>query len=450
MSSRTNSWNGYESKLATQLLAGETTTSVESALGLTEPVYLCVDPDKPLEREWIRVTLITGNTFNTVERGLDGSAGAPGVGVDHAVGALVRAVTTGQFMSDVFNDIEALESATGGLPNTYLKLDATNGPLTGPLVLDGANPTADDVAARKKYVDDQRAAAEGYADGLDHDHATPIGVHDIAADAHGVKDNTDAPGNPHNHDRYTDQEAKDAVGFEDIYVKTAGGDTITGDLTVEGLMKVGVLQARINDIVFEALSGTDLLRWDDSANEWVFKKDITLDGNILKAPAVPAAGNHVGDQDFNDARYPVTEDGAMGLTTPYGCDVYSSATQSVPANEWDLLRMNVERYDPHGDFSLASGVERYTVPKTGLYVFGASARMNADDITQLRIQVEHSTGAAYEQETFPDGDHDPFISVFGIRYCLAGETLRARLYQISPGARPTYANVTRFWAGRLS
>lgn len=89
----------------------------------------------------------------------------------------------------------------------YLRLDVANDPLGAELdmglnkVVNVADPTADEDAATKKYVDDQDAAGEAYADNA-------VSTHNGAAGAHGGK----SDGNPLNHDRYTDAEAIAAVG----------------------------------------------------------------------------------------------------------------------------------------------------------------------------------------------------------------------------------------------
>jgi len=430
------------------LQPGIENVSVVSLDNVTVDMYVVLSPDEPTinpltgaAREWIRITAITGNTITGMDRGLPGSV-EEGLGSLHPSGAIIRAVFTKQLQDDIFDDIDELEGKTADLPGTYLALGGTN-TMTAALPLKAGAPSAAWEAANKEYVDVEAASAEADAvTAANHHSDTNLGLH---------KDNN--PGA--HHTKYLDTDAVTALENADVYIENTG-DTVEGDLGVTGKVEVGGqvhtigIRAATEDLTFANAANDELLRWDDVPGAWEFKQDVTLEGHVLSAPADPTAGNHVGDQDFNDARYPVTEDGAMGLTTPYGCDVHSSTAQSIPADEWTLLGMDTERYDPHDDFSRTAGEERYTVPKAGLYVFGAEARMNAADVTQLRIQVGHSTGAAYEQETYPAGNSNPFISVFGMRFCNAGETLRARIYQSSPGARSTRSDATKFWAARLS
>jgi hypothetical protein len=109
MSSQSHTFNAYESELAGPLLAGATSVALVSALGLEAPAYLVIDPDVPAKREWIRVTALNVNTIDNMDRGLEGSQGPGGTGVDHDSGATIRAIFTSQLQDDIFTDINALE-----------------------------------------------------------------------------------------------------------------------------------------------------------------------------------------------------------------------------------------------------------------------------------------------------------------------------------------------------
>lgn len=43
--------------------------------------------------------------------------------------------------------------------------------------------------------------------------------------------------------------------------------------------------------------------WDESGDNWAFTKNVDFGGNVLSNPLDPTAGTHVGDRDYNDARY---------------------------------------------------------------------------------------------------------------------------------------------------
>ena len=111
MSTQSHTFNAYESALDGPLLAGATSVALVSALGLEAPVYLVIDPDVPAKREWIRVTALNVNTIDNMDRGLEGSQGPGGTGVDHDSGAVIRAIFTSQLQDDIFSDINALETA---------------------------------------------------------------------------------------------------------------------------------------------------------------------------------------------------------------------------------------------------------------------------------------------------------------------------------------------------
>ena len=230
MSRRTFTWNAFETELTQALLSGVTTAVVDSVVGLAAPLYLVVDPDEPLKREWIRVNTINGNNLENIVRGLSGSVGGAG-GVDHDPGAKVRAMFSMQNLDDIFLDILDNTDAGGihigdpGDPHAsagYLKLAAANGlyvnkdgdTMQGLLTLSGA-PTADLHAATKLYVDDAVGAIPIFS-GL---HAALTDLPDPSAHHTRYNDN-EAQGamgplndiNPFNHNRYTDAEAVAAVG----------------------------------------------------------------------------------------------------------------------------------------------------------------------------------------------------------------------------------------------
>ena len=150
MASTSFTWNAYESKIVGTLPVAGTSIALESAAGLVVPVYLCLEPDVPERREWIKVTALTGDTIDNMDRGLEGSAGAGVGGVEHPSGSVIRAVFTKQLQDDLFFDITALEALINdhvvdpGDPHApadylteteadarYLKLLADNDPMQG-------------------------------------------------------------------------------------------------------------------------------------------------------------------------------------------------------------------------------------------------------------------------------------------------------------------------------
>lgn len=204
MSRRTHTWNAYETILAGPLVTGATSVAVDSALGLTAPVYLVFDPDVPSKREWIRVNTINSNNLENLVRNQEGSVGD----VDHDAGAIVRAVFSKQHLDDLFLDSGDNETALQthiddtGDPHAaaeylveadgdgfYIRLDGTTVPVAdipmGANKITGvADPTLAQDASTMAYTDAAEAAANVYSDGLDHDHDTPIEAHNVAAGRH--------------------------------------------------------------------------------------------------------------------------------------------------------------------------------------------------------------------------------------------------------------------------
>jgi hypothetical protein len=129
MSSQSHSFNAFETGLDGAIGIGDTTITLDDVSGLVAPGYLVIDPDDPVNREWIRFEGINVNDLTAVTRGLLGN---PTQDVAHSSGARVRAVAVGQWLDDIFFDIDALET----LSPLYLLLDGTR-PMTGPLDMDG-------------------------------------------------------------------------------------------------------------------------------------------------------------------------------------------------------------------------------------------------------------------------------------------------------------------------
>jgi hypothetical protein len=156
MSRQTHSLNAYEVGLTSGISDVDTSFPVESTVGLTAPGYLVIDPDDPTKREYFRFESINGQNLempNTGFRGLKGSAAGAQA---HLAGARVRAVAVGQWLDDIFADIEDLEAAQAA----FLLLDGTRA-MTGDLNMGDnkitvlATPTLNDDAATKLYTDDQ-------------------------------------------------------------------------------------------------------------------------------------------------------------------------------------------------------------------------------------------------------------------------------------------------------
>lgn len=154
--------------------AGDNTLPLDSALGLTAPGWLVIDPDDPLLREYIDFTNINVATLEGVTRGGEGSAAG---GQAHASGARVRAVAVHQWLDAIWDDVEDLEqedidhvAASDPHPvyltaaegdALYVRLSGST--MSGLLVLSG-DPSLALHAAPKQYVDTSLTDHVGLAD----------------------------------------------------------------------------------------------------------------------------------------------------------------------------------------------------------------------------------------------------------------------------------------------
>ena len=73
--SKSNTWNAYESFLTAPLGAGATTVAVDNTDNLVAPMYIVIDPDDPVKREWVRITAVSAGSIDNMDRGLAGSVG---------------------------------------------------------------------------------------------------------------------------------------------------------------------------------------------------------------------------------------------------------------------------------------------------------------------------------------------------------------------------------------
>ncbi len=78
------------------------------------------------------------------------------------------------------------------------------------------------------------------------------------------------------------------------------------------------------DFVWFDLDGTEILRWDESSDFFELSKGLDLNNSVLVGPLDPSAGTHVGDRDYNDARY--TE---LGILTTAGDVFYATGAGVV-------------------------------------------------------------------------------------------------------------------------
>ncbi len=108
MSRRTHGRNSFETNLDGAINDSQTTATVDSSTGLTQPGYFTIDPESPTLREYIKVAVIAGTAWSTIIRGLPGSAAGAQA---HADNVLIRSAPVHQHLEDTFDDIEDLEAA---------------------------------------------------------------------------------------------------------------------------------------------------------------------------------------------------------------------------------------------------------------------------------------------------------------------------------------------------
>ncbi len=129
MSSRSYARNAFETGLNGSIADSDTTITLDSVVGLNSPGKLVIDDDSPTIREYITYAGVSGSDRTGCVRGEEGSIG--GVGHNHGDGARVRSVFQHQYLDDIFDDVEALETAdtdhvAAGDPHTGYELESNH------------------------------------------------------------------------------------------------------------------------------------------------------------------------------------------------------------------------------------------------------------------------------------------------------------------------------------
>lgn len=93
----------------------------------------------------------------------------------------------------------------------------------------------------------------------------------------------------------------DATTVEDIfYLKAWDGTATRSVITIYGPSH----GSNAGDILFgNPVDGNGSLRYDHSDTRWEFSKPVDVGNQVLSGPLDPTLGTHVGDRDYNDARY---------------------------------------------------------------------------------------------------------------------------------------------------
>ena len=250
-------------------------------LGLQAPGYLVVDPDSDAKREYIFYAALGASSLDNVTRGLAGSAAGAQA---HDSGVRIRAVPVHQWLDDLWDGIE--DNATA-LSNhevnadphpvylLQLEADALYVELTGDAMTGVLNMQGNAVSNLPTGGAGGDAASVTYADGL-------LGTHEGAADPHPQ------------------------------YLLVDGSKAMTGDLNMGNTLKIVNLanptlaqDAATKFYVdglgpFLPLAGGTMLG------------NLDMGGLLLLNPADPTDDVHVGDRDFNDARYALDAEGVTG------------------------------------------------------------------------------------------------------------------------------------------
>jgi hypothetical protein len=151
--------NGYESTITTALTADASgvtisvdeapTDSTNTAISGAVIMYLVLDPDSDSQREYVKVTNISGTTL-TVQRNIDTGGGGLRT---HAAGAKIRQAAQAQHFDDIHDRVDKIINTDGSSLNTDLFLDEDD------MVSDSATKGVTQQSV-KAYVDAQNTAQD--------------------------------------------------------------------------------------------------------------------------------------------------------------------------------------------------------------------------------------------------------------------------------------------------
>ena len=371
MANKTNNWNAYESSTTAPFVAGADSVQVDNADGLVAPIYLVIDPDVVDKREWILVRAINGTLLENIVRGLEGSVGTPGQGVDHIAGAKVRSVPTKQIFDDLFGDIETNAAdlvahvADTGDPHSaagYMKLttgdarylNLVGGTMQGAILM-GTSPGAGNkirnLAAGTATGDainwDQFQNA--VAGGFDGDHAS---LTNVLTDQHHTK-YTDAEAvlamgplndnNDYNHNRYEDADAVAAIQASgDFYDTSETYSQTEVDNLISGLQSQ--ITANTNAIGGKANTSHNHTAAQTTSGTFLAARIPGLDAGkivsgVLSTARIPSLDTgKITTGVFSEARLPNTFSenytflGSLGVAGPFNANSTVNFSSALPIN----------------------------------------------------------------------------------------------------------------------
>jgi hypothetical protein len=210
---------------------------------------------------------------------------------------------------------------------------------------------------------------------------------------------------------------------------------------------LGAVRFRVltnDDLQFRKADGSTVsLQWDETDDRWELLTDLVmggslaLNGNTLFGPLDPTSGTHVGDRDFNDARY-----GARPLADTVG----SGADLDITTSTWTLLDFwTGATTDPDA----LMDDDSFTAPETGFYIVSATVGFESDVVGQraVRIEVEGVTVAASDQDASIGED---FITISMGLYLTATDDVTIDAFQSSGGDLGVKATSSRFSCVKVS
>lgn len=286
---KSNYTNAFETTLTATLDGLGTLAVCADVSGLVAPGYLCIDPDDPAKREYVRFSVVSSPNLTLSERYLTGSA--QGAGITHDSGAVVRMVPLAQAFEDIHDRIDAVDAS----------IISDHGALSG--LGDDDHPQYLQDAEHTKAVHD---ALLINADTLDTYHAADFSLA--------------------THDHDTDYLGITATAAAATKLATARSIILTGDVTgsalFDGTGNASISAVVANDSHTHGTQYLGLTATAAAATKLATARSIGLGGDASGSAMFDGAGNITitttvaNDSHTHDTRY-YTEAQADGRYIPY-------------------------------------------------------------------------------------------------------------------------------------
>lgn len=165
-----------------------------------------------------------------------------------------------------------------------------------------------------------------------------------------------------------------------LTVQTIGTDTnINTNIKRNGVNRL-VFDTSGNILFYDGSSALKM-RFVDSTNRWEFWRPLNMNGYVIDGVGDPTAGTHIGDRDYNDARYLALSGGTMTGSLNMGDQFIYQAWGVTGRTGYNLVLQPQTSYGL--EFRGASGTARMSIWDSGIYTNVTNVITTSSDALQI-------------------------------------------------------------------